>query len=83
MTTVLISFLILLCVMAAMAIGVIFQGKPIKGSCGGIGALGMGAACDICGGDTQKCEKEEKKRGRADSTLAYDATKPQSELTHN
>lgn len=75
MATLLLSFVVLLTVMVAMAIGVIVQGKPIKGSCGGIGALGMGRACDICGGNTQKCEKETKKQNAAlDTSLAYDAS---------
>lgn len=79
MATVLISFVVLGCIVAAMAVGVIFQNKPIKGSCGGISALGMGTACDICGGDTQKCEKESKKTNKNEQSnpsagLAYDAT---------
>jgi uncharacterized protein len=75
MTTLIITFVIFATVMAIMAIGVILQGKSIKGSCGGIAALGMGRACDICGGDTQKCEKETEKRKSADTSLAYDASK--------
>lgn len=77
MATLIISFAVLLTVMAAMAIGVIVQGKPLKGSCGGIASLGMGRACDICGGDTQKCEKETKKQGvkSQSAALAYDASK--------
>lgn len=77
MTTFLLSFVLLLMVMAAMAIGVIIQGKPIKGSCGGIASLGMGKACDICGGNTKKCEEETKKQAAelGDTSLAYDATK--------
>lgn len=77
MATLAISFVVLLAVMAAMAIGVILQGKPLKGSCGGIASLGMGQACDICGGDTKKCEKETKKQAAKSeaASLAYDASK--------
>lgn len=75
MATIVISFILLGLVMAGMAIGVIFQGKPIKGSCGGISNLGMGAACDICGGDAKKCEKETEKKQAEKSALAYDASK--------
>lgn len=79
MSTVLISFLVLGCVMAGMAVGVIFANKPIKGSCGGIAALGMGTSCDICGGDTQRCEKENKARMQEQhSDLAYDAAEPKT-----
>lgn len=56
------SFVVLLCIMTAMAIGVIFSSKPIKGSCGGMAALGMETECDVCGGDKQRCEKEQKKQ---------------------
>lgn len=61
MMTMLLAFCLLFIVMTGMAIGVLVKGKPIKGSCGGISALGMGTACDICGGNPQKCEKETKK----------------------
>lgn len=64
MTTLLLTFIFLLLVVAGMAIGVILANKPIKGSCGGIQALGMGGDCDICGGDTAKCDEE---NGRASS----------------
>lgn len=41
---------------AGMSIGVIFNNKPISGSCGGLNPNG---ACSICGGDPQKCENTE------------------------
>jgi len=76
MATFLLSLLFLLLVVAAMAVGVIFARKPIKGSCGGIQALGMGGTCDICGGDPQQCDEEEEGRPSAVSSKAgfYDAS---------
>lgn len=61
MTTLLLSILFVGILIAGMAIGVILADKPIKGSCGGIAALGMGGDCDICGGDRNKCEEENKR----------------------
>ncbi len=58
MMTMILAFCLLFLVMTGMAVGVLVKGKPLKGSCGGISALGMGTACDICGGNPQKCEKE-------------------------
>lgn len=41
-----ITFIIFILVIAGMAIGYIFRKKTIKGSCGGITALGMKKMCD-------------------------------------
>ena len=74
----LLVFVIVGILLAGMSIGVIFGRKPIAGTCGGIGALGLGGACDICGGDTQKCEDENERlasEGKTADVLAYDATK--------
>ena len=71
METLILAFLLLALVIAGMAIGVIVKGQPIKGSCGGMTALGMDTACDICGGDTKKCEDEQERQKQ----LAYDASK--------
>ena len=69
-------FLFMILVVGAMSGGVLMGRKPIAGSCGGMSALGMETACEICGGDKTKCEKESAKtdRGSADE-LAYDATR--------
>ena len=83
MATFLFSLIFLLLVVGAMAVGVIFSHKPIKGSCGGIQALGMGGDCDICGGDPLQCDEEEGGAGlpananaNAKSTSSfYDASK--------
>ncbi len=74
----LLSFIILLIIVAGMSIGVILANKPIKGSCGGMSALGVDTACDICGGDKNKCEKETSKKvdeQAQKASLAYDAAK--------
>ncbi|MEH6549698.1 MAG: (Na+)-NQR maturation NqrM [Pseudomonadales bacterium] len=79
MTVFILSFVILLLLVAGMAIGSIMGRGPIKGSCGGMGALGIDTACDICGGDPNKCD-EENDRVSSDvaSDLAYDATQPKA-----
>ena len=41
MSTFIVAFIILMLVGAGMAIGVIFGRQPIKGSCGGLGAVGV------------------------------------------
>ena len=68
------SFLVILLIVAGMSVGVIFANKPIKGSCGGMSALGINTDCDICGGDKNKCEKEVAKQESESKDLAYDAT---------
>lgn len=72
-----IVFAVLLVLMLAMSVGVIFNNKPISGSCGGMSALGMEVACDVCGGDKNKCEKEvdSAKEKALDENLSYDAMK--------
>ncbi len=54
----------MLLLVAAMSVGVLMGRKPISGSCGGMSSLGMEVACDICGGDKGKCEKETKEKCR-------------------
>lgn len=77
MGTFLLVFAIVVLLVAGMSVGVIFGGKPISGTCGGIGALGISSSCDICGGNTQKCEEENQRIGSeavASEELAYDAS---------
>lgn len=58
MITFIVSTLVFGLVIAGMAIGVIMGRAPIKGSCGGMGGLGIDTACDLCGGDPNRCEEE-------------------------
>lgn len=58
-------FVVMILFVLFMAVGVIFARKPITGSCGGMAAVGMESACDVCGGDKKKCETEVKKTKQA------------------
>lgn len=58
MTVFFLTLLVVGLVVAGMAVGVIMGREPIKGSCGGMGALGIDTACEICGGDPGRCEEE-------------------------
>lgn len=54
-----ITFVALLIIIVGMSVGVIFSNKPIKGSCGGMSAIGMDTVCDICGGRPEDCDGEQ------------------------
>ena len=78
MGTFLLVLLIVVLLVAAMSVGVLMGRKPISGTCGGLGAMGISKSCDICGGNPQKCEEE--RDGGADNAqsaeeLTYDASK--------
>ena len=57
LATVLASFVIVALLFTGMAIGAILVNKPVKGSCGGLAALGMKDGCEICGGDKDACDE--------------------------
>ncbi|MCC5809389.1 MAG: (Na+)-NQR maturation NqrM [Ectothiorhodospiraceae bacterium] len=57
-TTLLVAIVLFFLLFAGMAIGVILSNKPIKGSCGGLGAAGFSGDCEICGGDRDRCREE-------------------------
>jgi hypothetical protein len=77
MSLFLISALVFGLVMAAMAVGVMNGRSPIKGSCGGMGALGIDTACEICGGNPQRCDEETRdgEVGKKNPELYYPADK--------
>ena len=52
--TVIIAFVMLLLAVAGMAVGVIFTGRRLKGSCGGLSAIPGADRCDLCGRDLQE-----------------------------
>ncbi|MEO9782202.1 MAG: (Na+)-NQR maturation NqrM [Sedimentitalea sp.] len=49
METMFVAFGVFLMVVVGMAVGVIFQGKRITGSCGGLGAIDGVDQCGVCG----------------------------------
>jgi hypothetical protein len=75
MTLFLISAAVMGLVVAGMAIGVMMGRQPIKGSCGGMGALGIDTACEICGGDPRRCDEESRdgESGKNSPELYYRA----------
>ena len=69
----LVVFIVMMVLVIAMSVGVILGRKPISGSCGGMSALNMEVACDVCKGDKTKCEKE---TSASETALnAYDASR--------
>lgn len=72
------TFLVMATVMGIMAVGVMAGREPIKGSCGGIGAIGIDQSCELCGGNPQRCEEETREpagaqRGDAAKAPFYNA----------
>ena len=59
MTTLLFAFGAMLMIIGGMAVGVMFGRSPIKGSCGGMSAVGIDAECEICGGNPARCDSFE------------------------
>ena len=55
MLEMLIIFLVLMLIVAAMSVGVLFGKKPITGTCGGLANLEPGRECELCGGNHSKC----------------------------
>tara|TARA_R110002072_G_scaffold3830_6_gene27367 strand:+ start:44167 stop:44388 length:222 start_codon:yes stop_codon:yes gene_type:complete len=53
------AFLIMVTIVIAMAVGVLHGRAPIAGTCGGLNNLAGGGACELCGGDTSKCESND------------------------
>ena len=59
MEIILITTAVFITAFTAMAVGVIFANKHIKGSCGGIGVIMGKSACDACA-MKDKCKETER-----------------------
>lgn len=66
-----VSFVVFALIMAAMAVGVIAGREPIKGSCGGVGKLGIDQKCELCGGDPVRCETATRSGESAAASVEY------------
>ncbi|MBT8088538.1 MAG: ApbE family protein [Gammaproteobacteria bacterium] len=56
MTTLLLSFIVILLVITGMSVGVLNGRRAISGSCGGV----AGGGCELCSG-SGKCRKKTRK----------------------
>jgi hypothetical protein len=79
MTTLLIVFIVMVLFVVFMSAGILLGGKPISGSCGGMSAVGMKGACDVCGGDLQKCESIKDPIRQEAEDLFYDASQKKND----
>ncbi|WP_426360461.1 (Na+)-NQR maturation NqrM [Pseudocolwellia sp. HL-MZ19] len=68
MGTFLITFGFFLVVVAAMAVGYIFQNKTLAGSCGGLSSMGIEKACDC----ENPCEKRMAREAAANKENTID-----------
>ena len=57
MITLILSFVMISLAVAGLSIGVMLGRKPIQGSCGGLNNFGEGGACELCGGNRDRCEE--------------------------
>lgn len=74
---IIITFFVFILFFLALGLGLLFQGKPLKGSCGGMSTLMGDKECQICGGNPSKCEEEQQKNSDT-KNLAYDASNNKS-----
>lgn len=79
----LLSFVIMALIMAGMALGAMAGRGPLKGSCGGLAAVGIEGRCEICGDDPSLCEEQNGNTSRAsalqgseETAQYYDASRP-------
>lgn len=67
------AFLVMGLIMAGMAVGAMAGRGPLKGSCGGLSAVGIEGRCEICGDDPSLCEEQQASTTAPEAPF-YDAT---------
>lgn len=79
MTTLLIVFSVMVLFVVLMSVGVLMGKKPISGSCGGMSAVGMKGACDVCGGNLEECDSIKDSARQEAESLFYDASEKKTD----
>jgi len=69
------TFVIFLLVIAAMAVGYIFQRKSVSGSCGGLGAVGIDKVCNCPEPCDARKKREAKEAARAEKLAQWNKDK--------
>ncbi|WP_027856998.1 (Na+)-NQR maturation NqrM [Marinobacterium jannaschii] len=72
MEVMVLTFIVLGLIIVGMSVGVLMGRKPIAGSCGGMAALGMDTACDICKGDKEVCDDYQEQQANSADRSAKD-----------
>ena len=72
MNTFLITFGVFLAVITAMSIGYIIQKKVVKGSCGGLGAVGIDKVCNCPEPCDARKKREAREAARAEKLAAWE-----------
>ncbi|GAL33075.1 MULTISPECIES: (Na+)-NQR maturation NqrM [Vibrio] len=72
MSTFLITFGVFLAVIVAMSVGYIFQKKVVKGSCGGLGAVGVDKVCNCPEPCDARKKREAREQARAEKLAAWE-----------
>ena len=63
MTLFFLTLLLVALTMAALSAGVLLGRRPMQGSCGGLGALGLRGECELCNGDRRRCRRRRLRAG--------------------
>ena len=74
MSTFLITFGVFIAFITAMSVGYIFQKKVVKGSCGGLGAVGVDKVCNCPEPCDARKKREAREALRAEKLAAWEKT---------
>ncbi|MFM2590783.1 (Na+)-NQR maturation NqrM [Vibrio sp. TBV020] len=72
MSEFIIAFGVFMAVIAAMSIGYIIQKKVVKGSCGGLGAVGIDKVCNCPEPCDARKKREAREAARAEKLAAWE-----------